>query len=289
MFKGEDKRDAPDILSLLKESRGKLSREALQTIRAEVNGQLEPSQPAEIKTYCTGLGSATKEACIDAGLKLVSVIRNSGGDVGGDVKDWLGDSFLTNSMSQEEKDNFAEFLAEVGKELRTATKMARMGVGMMIALELFIGYFDIVTDILVAKSYYDAGDIGTAQITAGFAVLAIVMQAACTFYQYAKKPWKEQFGHTLAALLGLAPIIEGASSWTGKEDSDLMLSGPVMYAVMKMTEIAFESIPECIIQMRSLLASTGNIQTIQIVGVISSIVSGAFIMTGKFARSEAMR
>ena len=43
---------------------------------------------------------------------------------------------------------------------------------------------------------------------------------------------------------------------------------------------AFESIPESIIQMGGLLnANYEAIQLIQIIGIISSIVSGAFIMT----------
>ena len=59
-----------------------------------------------------------------------------------------------------------------------------------------------------------------------------------------------------------------------------------MYALMKGFEIAFESIPESIIQILGLLkAKMGDIQTIQIIGVISSIVSGAFIMTGETVRN----
>ncbi|GMI04355.1 hypothetical protein TrVE_jg9473 [Triparma verrucosa] len=156
----------------------------------------------------TGLGNATKEQCAEVGQQLVAVIRNSGGDVVGDVKGWVAKSFPTGNMSMEEKDNFAEVLAVVGKELRTASKMARIGVALKIFLTLVLGYADVVTDFLVAQSYYDAGEVGTAQATAGFAILAIVMQAVATFLQYTKKPWKEQLGRTLAALFGLAPLIE---------------------------------------------------------------------------------
>lgn len=74
--------------------------------------------------------------------------------------------------------------------------------------------------------------------------------------------------------------MEGASLWKGKEDSDLLVTGPVAYAAMKAIEIAFESIPESIIQIGGLLnANYGDIKKIQIIGVISSVVSGAFIMT----------
>ena len=33
---------------------------------------------------------------------------------------------------------------------------------------LFVSYFDILTDLLVSKSYYDAGDYDTAYATGGF-------------------------------------------------------------------------------------------------------------------------
>ena len=272
---------------------------AKQRLSRRQSAMLGSSNPAQQKALTedmgepeikkTGLGNATKEQCAEAGQQLVAVIRNSGGDVVGDVKGWVAKSFPTGNMSKEEKDNFAEVLAVVGKELRTASKMARIGVALKIFLTLVLGYVDVVTDFLVAQSYYDAGEVGTAQATAGFAILAIVIQAMFTFFQYAKKPWKEQGGRTLAALLGLGPLLEGLSVWTGKEDSDLLLSGPKMYAFMKAVEIAFESIPESIIQLLGLLkAKVGEIQTIQIIGIISSIVSGAFIMTGKnCAKSEA--
>ena len=188
-------------------------------------------------------------------------------------------------MTEKAREGQRQFLIEIAKRSRTAKKMARIGVALKILLTLVLGYADVVTDFLVAKSYYDAGESGTAQATAGFAILAIVLQAVMTFFQYAKKPWKEQGGRTLAALLGLGPLIEGLSVWTGKEDPDVMLSGPMIYATMKGIEIAFESIPECVIQLRGLFkAKAGDIQTIQIIGVVSSIVSGAFIMTGERVR-----
>ena len=191
---------------------------------------------------------------------LDGVVANLGGDVDDAVSKWYKASVPTQGMTEQAREGQRQFLIEIAKRSRTAKKMARIGVALKIALTLGLGYADVVTDFLVAKSYYDAGKIGTAQATAGFAVLGIVVQALCTFYQYAKKPWKEQGGRTLAALLGLGPLIEGLSVWTGKEDSDLMFSGPMMYACLKASEIAFESTLESIIQILGLLkASMGDI------------------------------
>ena len=140
---------------------------------------------------------------------LDGVIANSGGDVDDAVSKWYDASVPTQGMTEKAREGQRQFLIEIAKRSRTAKKMARIGVALKIALTLGLGYADVVTDFLVAKSYYDAGESGTAQATAGFAILAIVMQAVATFLQYTKKPWKEQAGRTLAALLGLGPLIEG--------------------------------------------------------------------------------
>lgn len=46
-------------------------------------------------------------------------------------------------------------------------------------------------------------------------------QAALTLFQYAKKSKRGRFGRLLLALLGLGPLMEGASVWMGKEDKEL--------------------------------------------------------------------
>ncbi|GMH64396.1 hypothetical protein TrLO_g8289 [Triparma laevis f. longispina] len=127
-------------------------------------------------------------------------------------------------MKDTEKENKKKFLIEIAKKHRTLAKMSRIGVAVKMLLALSLGYFDILTDFLVAKSYYDSGKFDTAYATAGFAILAIVIQALRTFKQYGKKSWKLRYGRTLAALLGLGQLVEGAAVWTGREDSDLLVS-----------------------------------------------------------------
>ena len=52
-----------------------------------------------------------------------------------------------------------------------------------------------------------------------------------------------------------------------------------MYAVTKAVEIAFESIPECIIQISGLLgASKGQVEVFHVFSVVSSIFAATFIM-----------
>ncbi|GMH60273.1 hypothetical protein TrLO_g15912 [Triparma laevis f. longispina] len=189
--------------------------------------------------------------------QLDGVIMNSS-DIVGDVSSWFdlcypeppGDGTTA-------RKNQKIFLTEIAKRNRTMKKMARIGVATKIIFTFVLGYVDILTDLLVAKSYYDIGNFGTAYSTATFSVTSITAQAIFTFKQYKKKGWRERLGRSLLAQLGLAPLMEGARVWTGKEDSDLLLSAPAMYACMKAIEICFESIPEAIIQEHYLSLEVG--------------------------------
>ena len=105
-------------------------------------------------------------------------------------------------------------------------------------------------------------------------------QALATFFQYGRKPFRERIARTLAALVGLAPILEGRRLWMGVEDPDVIVSAPVAFAGMKAFDVCIEAVPEAVIQVSGLLsASLDEIKMIQIVGVISSVVRGALIMT----------
>ncbi|GMH71529.1 hypothetical protein TrLO_g9083 [Triparma laevis f. longispina] len=263
------------------------AKKRIENRRGSMAGSLDPDQArANIENLhvalikVLGWAGADKDNIEELAEQFDSVVTNSF-DLVEAVSAWFDKSVPTQGMTEEQKQGFKLFLISVARRNRLAKKMARIGVAWKLLLTLSMGYIDVVTDLLVSKSYYDAKDFSTAYATAGFAILAIVIQALLTFIVYGKKSWIERFGRTLAALLGLAPLMEGASVWTGKKDNDLMLSGPMMYASMKAGEIAFESIPESIIQIGGLLKhqNYGDIKTIQIIGVVSSIVSGAFIMT----------
>lgn len=80
--------------------------------------------------------------------------------------------------------------------------MARYGVGLKILLTLTLGYADIITDLLVAKSYYDAKEFSTAYATAGFAVLAIVIQSLCTFFSIRGKGGERGWGGVWLVCVG---------------------------------------------------------------------------------------
>ncbi|GMH65857.1 hypothetical protein TL16_g11548 [Triparma laevis f. inornata] len=268
----------------------------LETRRGSMNGSLNPDQAkaniqrlniAVIKVL--GWAGADKANIEELAEQFDSVVANSS-DVVVAVSAWFDKSVPTQGMTEEEKEGFRLFFITVARRNLSMKKMARIGVTWKLAITLILGYFDVLTDLLVSRSYMHAGDCSTAYATAGFAFAAIIIQATFTFINYWKKTWKERFGRTLLALLGMAPVMEGASVWTGKEDPDLVVSGPVMYASIKAIEIAIESIPESIIQVNGILKTNReNIKGIQIIGIVSSIAAGAFIITdGNFGQILSM-
>ncbi|GMH84660.1 hypothetical protein TL16_g09988 [Triparma laevis f. inornata] len=218
--------------------------------------------------------------------QFLSIIANSNGD---DVHFlelyvgvWYAEKWPHEELDKQEVENMKGFLVMVARRAARLkdVKKRRMGATVKIVSTLFIGYFDIMTDFLVAKSYYEQDKMNMAYGTAGCALLAIMMQAVTTFFQYGRKPLRERMWRTLVAMTGLGPLMEGKRLWMGVEDTDLVVTAPVMFAGMKALEVSFEAVPEAIIQVSGLLsANLDEIKWIQIVGVISSVVCGAFIMT----------
>ncbi|GMH97719.1 hypothetical protein TrST_g158 [Triparma strigata] len=161
-----------------------------------------------------------------------------------------------------------------------------VGLTVRILSTLLLGYFDVITDIKVALAYhrhgYETRMGNPAYWIAVFIIFTLVAQALGTSQQYRSKSWKECYGRSLIALLGGAPLMEGISLWRGREDPDLLFPPSAMYAGIKGIEVAFESVPESIVQALFLLSLKKDeiqAQPIYIIGLCSSILCGAFVMT----------
>ncbi|GMI17372.1 hypothetical protein TrLO_g9357 [Triparma laevis f. longispina] len=208
--------------------------------RTSLVGSSNPDQQRayieSLMKNAAAMGGAGVERMREAGEQFLVVVRNSSGDIAKHVRAWAKACLPSEGISRE---SMMEFLIVIATRIRVLMKMSRIGVALKLLMTRSMGYADVLTDLLVAKIYYDMEDFRKAYATAGFAKFAIVVQAAITFFQYAKKSWKERLGRTFAALLGLGPLMEGWSVWTGKEDPDLLRAGSDIYAIMKGVEIAF--------------------------------------------------
>mmetsp|Transcript_3697 Transcript_3697/g.7031 ORF Transcript_3697/g.7031 Transcript_3697/m.7031 type:complete len:607 (+) Transcript_3697:126-1946(+) len=237
------------------------------------------------------LGSISVLESEKLGEHYMQRLQESDGDITRTVDLFFRDHWPKKNLCDDESRNLKAFLTYVGYRNRLMTRMSKIGTGVKITLSLFLGYFDIITDFLVCRAYYLSNDTTTAYSTASFAILALCMQAVLTFYQYAKKGWRERLTRSLLALVGLGPAMEGYKLWNGKEDPDVVLAGPVIYASMKAIEVGIEAIPEGILQVIGLLrANRDDIQFIQLLGLAVSVVSGAFILTdGNFGLISSKR
>ena len=87
-------------------------------------------------------------------------------------------------MSASEIANLKTFYVLLAKKMKHMVKMSRVGVAVKIIFTLMLGYTDLITDLLVTKSYSEAG--GREDMThamAGCIALTLFMQGAITFYQ----------------------------------------------------------------------------------------------------------
>lgn len=109
----------------------------------------------------------TKYNMRDTAEQLLIAIKNSSAEVAKDTKTWFFNNFPTKDMPDEAQANLVEFLVFIAVQTRVMMKIARIGVALKLAMTLSLGYFDVLTDLLVAKSYYDAGDSATAYAMAG--------------------------------------------------------------------------------------------------------------------------
>ncbi|GMH71523.1 hypothetical protein TrLO_g9081 [Triparma laevis f. longispina] len=161
--------------------------------RGSMAGGLDPDQArANIENLhvavlkVLGWAGADKDNIEELAEQFDSVVANYV-DLVEAISAWFDKSVPTQGMTEEQKEGFKLFLISVARRNMLAKKMARIGVAWKLVLILGLGYLDLVTDLLVAKSYFDAGDLSTAYATVGFAVLTIVLQGLLTFFNYWKK------------------------------------------------------------------------------------------------------
>ena len=102
-----------------------------------------------------------------------SIIQNSKGDDANFfelyIGVWFAEKWPHENLDEYEKENMKGFFVNVARRAarRKDVKKRRVGAAIKIASTLFMGYFDIITDFLVSKSYYEADKMVMAYSTAG--------------------------------------------------------------------------------------------------------------------------
>ena len=220
---------------------------------------------------------ATNEDIEDLVISFQAALLNCSVNVEKDIGTWFEKSWPTRGMSRKGVKNMNAFFVLHAKNTRPMIKMSRIGVAAKTILTLFFCYSDLITDALVFFYFLNEERMGLAYATGSCLSLSLLLQALVTSYQY-KERGVERWPRTALALISFAPLLEGYNMWKGNDDSDLLFSSPQMYAVTKAIEIAFECVPESIIQANGLLDASSNIEDFQVISVCMSVFVAAFIM-----------
>ena len=224
-------------------------------------------------------------ALMKLAITFIQTIQ-AGSDTVGDLTTWFDKKFPNGDIpgvdNKAQQKNLKNFLCQLGKKLRPMCKMARIGLSIKLVISLVLSYFDLITDGLVSKAFFDSGSTRWGITTLSIILVGMGYQVSLTYLQYKRRPWKEVLTKCLRAAFGLAPIYEGFQVWTGAsiDSKDLLLDSAIMLACLKGGEIAIESIPESSVQMKAILSmSLVAVSTLMWFSLFSSFASGGFIMT----------
>ncbi len=140
-----------------------------------------------------------------------------------------------NDIMQGVLENIMQVLVDVGESIRPAMKMARVGVFAKIFVSVSLTYSDIISDILVTKSYYERGMMTWFRMSAALIITALVVQFAFVYFQYRPGGYKRWVPRVLASILGLSHLLEGYLVWSGSvhQTEETLFKGVVAMGMLK--------------------------------------------------------
>ena len=135
---------------------------------------------------------------------------------------------------------------------------------------------DGVTDIIVIMNYYKDKEL-VAQANALLIMVSMSMfcQLAIVMGNYARKSWGVKLRELLITLLFLRPAVDAYRISTNYEDSETKDEPLTEMIFNKCSELAFESIPGCVLQLYVWLANPDQAGSYALVSIgISALTTG---------------
>ena len=152
------------------------------------------------------------------------------------TKDFV-EGFLTAHLPQE-SDHLVPFLrpflTKLAADARVKVKMARQGAGLRLLFGVALTYGDLVSDVLVAKDFWDRGLHGLFGFAVTFLVIPLLVQAFMSLLLGQRKR------DALLCLFGLKPIVDSWRVWRGATDVDGQHFGHnIILMFTKLVEVIF--------------------------------------------------
>jgi len=135
---------------------------------------------------------------------------------------------------------------------------------------------DAVTDIYVISTYYMSKElVGQANAMLAMLLGNLIIQLMTVYVQYKKKSWLVIGKEALITLTFLRPAVDAYRVSTNYEDKEASFDQLVEMVCNKGTELAFESIPGCILQLFVWLLAPEKAGTFALVSIgISCLTTG---------------
>ena len=148
---------------------------------------------------------------------------------------------------------------------------------------LVMSQVDLVTDLLMLVQYSNDGRTWAFAASTCFLGLGWAMHLAFAWFTNAGRDAKEIAREVLIAATFLAPVVGTYRFVVGAdvEDSASLFDPVLTYVIVKVVELAFESIPESVLQVAVLLqteADDGAVSGLSVASFVVSLLAAGLLM-----------
>ena len=128
------------------------------------------------------------------------------------------------------------------------------GMVMRVVVGAVLSSSDAVTDIFTISTYYNSEELyEQANVLLAMLLVNILIQLIGVIGQYRRKSWSVKVKEALITVLFLRPAVDAYRISTNQENDELTIDSFSEMMINKCSELAFESIPGCILQLYVLL------------------------------------
>jgi len=154
---------------------------------------------------------------------------------------------------------------------------SKFGMVYRVSVGAILSMLDAVTDIYTISTYYRSENLsGQADALLTMMVLNLVNQLIVEFAQHGKKHNRVKLKELIISLLFIRPAVDAFRVSTNHQDDDDRFDPLMKMMFNKCCELAWESIPGCVLQIYVWLTSRGEAGTYALVSIVVSALTTGF-------------
>ena len=151
------------------------------------------------------------------------------------------------------------------------------GMVMRVVVGAVLSSSDAVTDIFTISTYYNSEELyEQANVLLAMLLVNILIQLIGVIGQYRRKSWSVKVKEALITVLFLRPAVDAYRISTNQENDELTMDSLSEMICNKGSELAFESIPGCILQLYVWLSAPDKTGTYALVSIAISCLTTGF-------------